>query len=105
MVDKAVEKFMPQADQVEVDKLSVEDAKARCTTLETQLKAATTEIKEMRDGIMKKMSEAKGETKKKLSEILMKAGTITQKIEAEKQAAAKAISGAEQRAATADVRE
>merc|ERR1719420_1177920 len=105
MLDKAAEKYTPQTEGIEVDKLSVDEAKARCSTLETQLKAASTEIKEMRDGIMRKMAEAKGDTKKKLSEILLKAGTITQKIEAEKQAATKAISSAEQRAATADVRE
>ena len=104
LVDTAIEKFMP-ADQVELDKLSVEEVKARLATIESQQMAAADEIKGMRDDIMKKMTAAKGEAKKKLSEILSKASSITQKLDTEKQAAVKAISTAEQRAATADVRE
>ena len=37
LVDTAIEKFMP-ADQVELDKLSVEEVKARLATIESQQK-------------------------------------------------------------------
>jgi hypothetical protein len=100
LVDKTIEKYMPMADQVEVDKLSLEEAKARLATIHSQQKAAAAEIKGMREDIMKMMQSARGEAKKKMGEISTKAGTISQKLDAEMQAAVKAISTAEQRAAT-----
>ena len=75
-----------------MDKLSVEEAKARLATIHSQQKDAAAEIKVMREDIMNKMTTVAGEAKEKLSEILTKAGTISQKLDAEMQAAVKARS-------------